>query len=241
MAFDYDGLLRNIGQRQADAFRSSFGEAPESLRGVLGIGHGFDAVGGASPAIRFGFGGPVLGPFGQAWFKNMLGQWSLPAVQSKTFSGRAEKPIVGPSAPGGTAITLEDIRRAAVEAGLDEEAAQVAMAIAQTEGGLNGAVGDLNLSPIGSHGPFQFYGSGGMLNVFAAQHGMSLQEAADYVRANPYYAATWALRGYLGRAIREGQAKGLRGAELATYAQRYGQRSVAPERAGANYARLFGG
>lgn len=126
---------------------------------------------------------------------------------------------------------------------LGDEGARVVRAILETEGGLGGAIGDTHLNAVGSHGPFQFYGGGGQLNNFARDLGVSLEEAGRIARTQPLVAAEWALKqgGYLGDAIRRGLEMGLTGPELATYAQRYGQVSVAPERAGENYRRLFGG
>ena len=132
---------------------------------------------------------------------------------------------------------LARVYQDALDAGLDEEGARVAVAIATTEHGYAGGVGDLDRSELGSAGTFQLYFGGGMGDAYAAAHGMSKREARDYLKANPHAANDWALSpsGYLGRAIRDGQAKGLHGADLATYAQRYGQRSESPERSGANY------
>jgi|GEM_PF-6044257 hypothetical protein len=123
-----------------------------------------------------------------------------------------------------------------------EEAARVLDATFDTEAGWGGAVGDTDLNPVGSHGPLQFYGGGGMLNAFAADKGIKdLAEAGRYVRTNPLEAVQWALKGYYGSALKAGMDAGLSGADLATYVQQYGQRSVAPERAGAAYRRKYGG
>lgn len=135
--------------------------------------------------------------------------------------------------------------QSALRAGLGEDGARAIQAILVTEGGMTGAIGDRHLNPVGSHGPFQFYGSnvpgqGGQLNTFAAQNGMTLQQAGEYVRANPEAAIDWAINGYLGNAVRRGQQAGLSGSALATYGQRYGQVSESPERAGGNYNALFG-
>lgn len=134
-------------------------------------------------------------------------------------------------------LTLQNIGQIALQAGLGQEGARVAMAIAQTEGGLAGAVGDQAIG--GSFGPFQFY-TGGMLPAYAKSLGVALQEAAQIATQYPEHAAAWALSGYLGQAIKAGIQQGLSGTQLATYAQTYGQRSESPERAGANYDALFG-
>jgi hypothetical protein len=110
------------------------------------------------------------------------------------------------------------------------------------EDGWNGAVGDRDLSPVGSYGPLQFYGGGGQLNNFAAAKGINdLMEAGRYVQANPLEAIEWALNNYYGNALRAGMDQRLRGEDLAQYVQQYGQRSKNPERAREVYRRLYGG
>lgn len=86
-----------------------------------------------------------------------------------------------------------------------------------------------------SRGTFQFYFGGGMGNAYARSRGIPEAQADAELAADPHAGNAWALGGYLGGAIREGQAKGLSGPALAEYAQRHGQRSVSPERAAANY------
>lgn len=130
---------------------------------------------------------------------------------------------------------LDQIADLARRLGLGEEGARVAVSIAITEGGISGAVGDQGQA----FGPFQFHREG-MLPAFARDKGVSLDQAGELARRDQLAAAEWALRGYLGQAIRAGQAKGLSGPELATYAQQYGQRSQRPETAGQRYAHLFG-
>lgn len=124
---------------------------------------------------------------------------------------------------------------------LGEQGQKAIQAILVTEGGMGGAVGDNGQS----FGPLQFY-TGGQLANFAQQHGMSMADAGQYVRAHPDQAIQWAIGtpdapGYLGAAVARGVQQGLGGPDLATYAQRTGQVSVSPERAGQNYAALFGG
>jgi hypothetical protein len=135
-------------------------------------------------------------------------------------------------------ISLQDIYNIAKSVGLDEDGSRVAVAIAKTEGGLCGGVGDRDGG--GSYGPFQFYWKGQLAN-YAKALGVDLRAAANYVLANPLNAAEWGLRNYLGAAIRKGQSLGLTGPELATYAQTYGQVSVDPWKAGQNYVALYGG
>jgi len=141
------------------------------------------------------------------------------------------------------AVPAQDTRDAALRrvyqdaraAGLDDEGARVAVAIAMTEHGYEGGVGDTDRSALGSAGTFQLYFGGGQGNNFARAHGMPERQARDYLKNNPHAANEWALNGYLGQAIRRGQAKGYHGADLATYAQDVGQGSESPERSGANY------
>src|SRR5215475_4429586 len=139
--------------------------------------------------------------------------------------------------PRGNAL-LALIGQIALQAGLGTEGARAAQAVAQTEGALYGAVGDVRGG--GSYGPLQFYAQG-MLPVFASALGVSPEEAKQIVTQHPETAVQWALRGYLGQAIRDGLSQGLSGPRLAVYAQRYGQRSQAPERAGQSYQALFAG
>lgn len=145
------------------------------------------------------------------------------------------KTVGQPATPGAT-VSLDDIKTVALQMGLGEEGARVAMAIAQTEGGLTGNVGDQSIG--GSYGIYQFY-TKGMLPAYAASLGLDVPTAGEYARQHPLEAATWALSGYLGKAIKDGMAQGLRGPALATYAQRVGQRSKNPERAGTVYASMF--
>src|SRR5262245_22344166 len=135
---------------------------------------------------------------------------------------------------------LQRVYQDARAAGLDDEGARVAAAIARTEQGFTGDVGDLDQNPLGSAGTFQLNFGGGMGNAYARARGISDQQAQAELRADPHSANAYALGGYLGRAIRAGQAQGLHGADLATYAQRVGQRSVSPERSGASYTALQG-
>jgi murein DD-endopeptidase MepM/ murein hydrolase activator NlpD len=135
-------------------------------------------------------------------------------------------------------VDLYDVGSIALQQGLSQQGAMAAMAIAQTEGGLNGAVGDHGQS----FGPFQFY-TGGQLQGFAKALGVSAAEAGHIAVTQPETAVAWALRpgGYLGDSIRTAEKQGLSGPEIATYAQRHGQVSVSPERAGQNYNVLFSG
>lgn len=118
-----------------------------------------------------------------------------------------------------------------------EEGARVLNATFEVENGWTGIVGDNGMS----YGPLQFYGGGGQLNNFAAYKGIAdIHEAGAYVKAHPLEAVLWALHNYYGQALQAGLDAGLRGPSLATYVQQHGQASVAPERAGAAYIRLYG-
>ena len=118
--------------------------------------------------------------------------------------------------------------------GLDDEGARVLVAVLETEGGTRGAIGDQGQA----HGGYQFH-ERGELPGFAAWLGTTVDDARR--RAQDVGLATrYAAEGYLGQAIEAGRKLGLAGAELATYVQQHGQRSVSPETTGANYTRLFG-
>lgn len=132
---------------------------------------------------------------------------------------------------------LRRVYEDALAAGLGEEGARAAVAVAATEGGMGGAVGDL--AGGGSYGTFQLYAQGQLPN-YARATGVSVEQAKARLRQDPHAANRWALAGYLGGAIRTGMAQGLRGPALATHAQRTGQVSVSPERAGQQYAAVWG-
>lgn len=122
---------------------------------------------------------------------------------------------------------------------LGSDGQKAVQSVLVTEGGMNKARGDSGMSA----GPFQFYEKGQLAN-YARARGVSLDQAKQMAEAQPLDAVQWAIGtpdqpGYLGAAVQRGQAMGLRGADLATYAQRTGQVSVSPERAGKNYDALF--
>jgi hypothetical protein len=136
-------------------------------------------------------------------------------------------------------------------AGLGELGAQVAQAVGLTEGALVKRPDGLDRGDGGrSYSLLQLYRGGGQLANFAADMGMTEEQAGEYARDNPSVVSAWALNprgfngwqhgGYLNAAIQRGQEQGLTGADLATYVQKTGQVSVSPERAGANFERLFG-
>jgi len=127
------------------------------------------------------------------------------------------------------------IYRVALENGLDEEGARVLVAVTETEAGLFGALGDGGQS----RGPFQFYEGGQMPAFRQWVQANGIPGDPNQLVHDPEIATSFAASNYLGAAIKRGQAQGLHGADLATYAQRTGQVSVSPERTGENYQRLF--
>lgn len=104
--------------------------------------------------------------------------------------------------------------------GGDELFARVATAVAAFETGFGRSLyGDYAGGRPRSFGPFQFF-EGGRLPEYAAAIGVNdLRAAGEFAVANPLHAATWALRGYLGNAIRSGIAQGLRGEQLLHWVQ----------------------
>jgi murein DD-endopeptidase MepM/ murein hydrolase activator NlpD len=131
------------------------------------------------------------------------------------------------------------------------DGARAAQAVGLTEGALTPRPDGKDVGDQGaSFGPLQFFRDKGQLPAFAADMGMSQDDAGQYARQHPETAIEWALApagtngwqnsGYLGNAIRAGQQAGLTGPDLATYAQQHGQVSVSPERAGQNWQALFG-
>lgn len=122
--------------------------------------------------------------------------------------------------PAGTSNALiRQIEKLGTDIG-GRDFGRAAAAIALSEG----AAGDLGIPGSGgARGPFQFDPSGELPN-YARYLGVDLGAAGDYAAAHPLDAASWALRGYLGEALREGIDEGLRGADLAEYGSRVGQR-----------------
>jgi hypothetical protein len=167
-----------------------------------------------------------------------------PGKAMELYASQVQPSPTIPGAPAQPNLPVDAQRSQALayaRALFGEEGMRVLNATFETEGGWSGAVGDTKLNPVGSHGPLQFYGGGGQLNAFAAEKGFKdLAKAGEYVRTHPLEAVIWALNGYYGRVLRQGLDMGLRGPELATYVQANAQRSENPERAGANYMRLYG-
>ena len=137
------------------------------------------------------------------------------------------------SHPEKQALVYQEARAA----GLDDEGARILVAVTETEGGLTGAIGDEGQS----HGPFQFYEGGQMPGFRAWLREQGIQGDPNQLVHDVRLATRYAASGYLGRAIAAGRAKGLSGADLATYVQENGQVSVDPWKTGQNYQRLYGG
>ncbi len=166
---------------------------------------------------------------------------AAPALEERVpFSAPGGRPpqTTQQNIQGGAQLSMiEQIGNLARQLGLGEEGARAVMAIALTEGGMTGAIGDV--AGGGSYGPFQLYAQGQLPN-YAASKGISVAEAIRLIQQNPLDSVRWALSGYLGNALKEGMAKGYKGPDLATYGQRYGQVSITPEKAGTNYQQLWG-
>jgi hypothetical protein len=148
-----------------------------------------------------------------------------------TAAGPSSAPPIAGSNPEAQARVYQRARAS----GLDDEAARVLVAVSETEGGTRGAVGDNGQS----RGVYQFHEQGEMpaFRRWVAQNG--IQGDPNQLAVDPDIATRYAAEGYLGQAIARGRQLGYTGADLATYVQRTGQRSVDPARTGQNYTRLF--
>jgi hypothetical protein len=140
--------------------------------------------------------------------------------------------IAGGKSPEGQ----QAVYRAARAAGRSDEDARILAAVTETEGGWGGAVGDQGQA----HGIYQFHARGEMPAFKAWLQQQGIQGDPYQLAYDPDIATRYAATTYLGRALDEGRARGLSGAQLATYVQANGQRSVSPEKTGQNYERLFG-
>lgn len=167
---------------------------------------------------------------------------TTPPQPEQTMNGT---PITAPQGAGGPSVASSsgsnpekqaEVYREARASGLDDEGARILVAVTETEGGLAGAIGDQGRS----RGPFQFHEGGQMpgFRAWLGQQGIQgdPNTLVHDVRLTTRYAATT----YLGQAIAAGRARGLSGADLATYVQQYGQVSVDPWKTGQNYQRLYG-
>ncbi len=134
----------------------------------------------------------------------------------------------------GKLVRIGQVARAT---GLDDEGARILQAVATTEGGLGGAIGDQGQS----RGPYQFYEGGQMPAFRSWLKAQGIQGDPNTLVNDVDLATRFAASTYLGDAIRRGRAKGLSGDKLATYVQETGQVSVDPWKTGDNYRALFGG
>lgn len=131
---------------------------------------------------------------------------------------------------------LVRIGQVARASGLDDEGARILQAVATTEGGLEGAIGDQGQS----RGPYQFYEGGQMPAFRAWLREQGIQGDPNVLVHDVDLATRFAASTYLGAAIARGRAKGLSGSDLATYVQETGQVSETPWKTGDNYRALFG-
>lgn len=172
------------------------------------------------------------------------------AEQAQTGQAGAPRASADPNAPtqpgppaqwdDGAPMTEEEKRLArvyeqSVASGLDDEGARVMVAVAKTENGLFGAVGDQGTS----FGPFQLHVGGQFDNFVKWVKEQGIQGDPRALANDIDLATRFAAENYLGRTIRQGQEQGLHHSQLATYAQAHGQVSINPERTGQNYAALF--
>jgi hypothetical protein len=163
------------------------------------------------------------------------------AVASAPMPLPSSAPTSMPGTPSGNTESQRQAALALARQMFGDEGERQLNTTFDVESGWNGAIGDKNLSPVGSYGPLQFYGGGGQLNNYAAALGIKdLVQAGKQVQANPLDAIKWALNNYYGNALRAGMDSGLRGEDLAQYIQQNGQRSQNPERARDVYRRLYG-
>lgn len=151
--------------------------------------------------------------------------------QGQPASGGGGATFQGGSNPDGQAA----VYRAARMAGRSDEDARILASVTETEGGWGGAVGDNGQS----RGIYQFHERGEMPAFRAWLQQNGIQGDPNQLAYDPEIATRYAATTYLGQALDQGRAQGLSGAQLATYVQQHGQRSVSPERTGQNYERLY--
>lgn len=128
------------------------------------------------------------------------------------------------------------VYQTALASGRSDEDARILAAVTETEGGWGGLPGDNGQS----HGIYQFHERGEMPAFRNWLQQQGIQGDPYQLAYDPDIATRFAATTYLGAALDEGRAKGMSGAELATYVQQHGQRSVRPQTTGENYTRLFG-
>ena len=173
---------------------------------------------------------PAMGPATTAALSGGIPQTVSQPQTGNTFAGLSDRGMSLMRQTG-------DQMRAA---GWNDDAVRAAQAVLLTEGGLDNARGDYGQSA----GPTQLYFGGGQGNEYARQRGLTTDQAKASIESDPLGAVMWSLGtpqqpGYLGAAIARGQAQGMGGSGLATYAQAHGQVSVSPERAGQWYNTAF--
>lgn len=158
-----------------------------------------------------------------------LGYTAGSQAYGRYFNPRRDRPQTWDEAAG----FLGD---AAKNAGLSPDETKAAIAIMAQEGGWNGTPGDGGAS----HGALHFYDKG-QLQAFARDMNMSPAAAGQLLDQAPMAGVDWALRGYLGQAIRAGSAQGLTGRDLVAAGVTGGQNPRAnPATYQAQYDRLFG-
>ena len=138
---------------------------------------------------------------------------------------------------GDSESKLQRAYQIALSKGFTPDQANAMLGTLRVEGGLQGAVGDSGQS----HGPFQLYEGGQFANFkpWLAQQG--IQGDPKELAKDIEIATAFALDNYYGATLKAGSAQGLSGPALATYAQRYGQVSINPEKAGGAYGPPAGG
>lgn len=159
------------------------------------------------------------------------GASAAPAAESAPASA-APAPVIAGKNPVAQARIYQQGRAS----GLDDEGARVLVSVSETEGGMEGAIGDNGQS----RGIYQFHERGELPAFRAWVRKNGIEGDPNALAVDPEIATRYAAEGYLGQAIKRGRELGYTGAELATYVQRTGQRSVHPETTGENYTRLFG-
>jgi cell wall-associated NlpC family hydrolase len=238
----YDaGFFNNVADRAASVFGQFLPQQQEVEQVVepqtdlfseyLSRLYGNDSTGYVDPVSQIAAQG--WQQFAMNKLKGKPQQSSATPAQSAT-----QAPQTGMTNAYASPVASTDLRGQIVDYArqrLGDEGARVVDSVLETEGGLTGSIGDNGQS----YGPFQFY-AGGQLANLANARGMNTQQAGQWVLQNPLEAAKWGIDNYLGNAIKQGIGQGLSGPDLATFAQRTGQVSVSPERAGQNYSRLYG-
>lgn len=216
-----------IGQgtpRYAEFPKAPVGQYPEFLGGSLGglaSGGSSDLFGGANAFFENLSQSLISGRQQQAGLRMQAAKKEADEANGGQNQNRPG-PRIGESqsayqqriASGTGGGEMADQIRALTQERYGPEAAKVVGALLLAEGGMGGAVGDTNISAVGSHGPFQFYGPGGQLDNYARSLGMDLAAAGQQARQDPMHAARWALDNYLGQALQSGVSEGSSGEAL---------------------------